>query len=255
MSRELLSRRTLIRTSLAAVAGVSAGFGATWQKTDPSQWSTEEVYQILNDSPWSKTVQVAVMPSAMDQERGGRGGWDEGVPGGMGGGGWGGMGGPGTGGPGMGRRRGGYPANGPTVTIRWVSALPVRLAEAKSSGSAAGETALKPMDQYVIAVLGMPKSGFTPRSESRDSDDAPDDKEFAGHLKTITSLIYSHQRVGPERIELNQGRDARTLFYFDKSDPIELKDKEVEFRVNGDRMQIRRKFILKDMQYDGKLEL
>lgn len=251
---ESLSRRALLRTSVAAVAGVSAAFASDLQVADASQWSIEDVYRILNDSPWAKPVRVVGMRTARPSEASqgsGDGTWGEGVPGGTG---------TGRGGwivPGAAAGRRGFPRpdDGPTVTVRWASALPVRLAEAKSSGSSADAAALTPMDRYVIAVVGMPKSGFAPRGSGRDSDADLDDKEFANHLKTITTLSFGRQRIGPDKVELNQGRDDRTVFYFDKTEPITLKDKDVEFRVNSGRMEIRKKFPLKEMQYKGKLDL
>lgn len=237
------------------IGGIALAASA-WQKDDPAQWTSEDVYKLLNDSPWSKSVQVAVSMRAYGDEspRGGGGTWGEGIPGGAGRGGWGGMGGPGMGGPGMGRGRRGYPGSeqGPAVTVRWVSALPVRLAEAKSAGGSTDAEPAKPMDQYVIAVIGMPRSGFAPKGSENSSED---DDKYVDHLKTITVLSYGHERLSPDKVMLNQGRDARTLFYFDKTDPITLKDKDVDFRISSDRMEIRRKFPVKEMEFQGKLEL
>lgn len=250
-TRSFLRRGTLICPLLLTGIVFAA---SNWQK-DPGQWTSEDVYQILNDSPWSKSVTVVVARQLSDGGRGEGGGtWGEGVPGGQGRGTWGGLGTGGMGGGGMGRGRRGYPSEeGPTVTIRWGSSLPVRLAEAKSAGGAVDEAALKPMDHYVIAVIGLPKSGFEPKNSDRDS--APSDDALIDHLKTVTVLAYGHQRIGPDKIELNQGRDGRTVFYFDKSDPITMHDKDVEFRITGDHMEVRKKFALKDMQYEGKLDL
>lgn len=159
------------------------------------------------------------------------------------------------GGGGMGRtRRSGYPPaeQGPTVTVQWASALPVRLAEAKSAGGAADPAALKPLNEYIIAVIGFPKSGFEPGgSTGSNSDDA----DLADHLKVITVLLFGQQRLNPSKVELNQGRDGQTIFHFEKSEPITIHDKDAEFRVTSDRMEIKKKFALKDMEYQGKLDL
>jgi hypothetical protein len=136
--------------------------------------------------------------------------------------------------------------------LQWASALPVRLAEAKSVGGAADPAALKPLNEYVIAVIGLPKSGFEPRgSNGSDSDNG----DLADHLKVITVLSFGQQRLNPTKVELNQGRDGQTIFHFDKSEPVTLHDKDAEFRITGDRMEIKKKFALKDMEYQGKLEL
>jgi hypothetical protein len=231
---------------------------SSWQKEDPAQWTGEDVYQILNNSPWSKSVAVVVARGSGygDESSGSRRGggtWGEGMPGGGGmgrpGGGW--------GGGGMGRNRGGSPASrqGLTATVQWASALPVRLAEAKLSGGAADPAALKPLNEYVIAVTGLPKSGFTSRSSTGSSPDDSDDTTMADHLKVMTVLSIGQQRLNPTNVELNQGRDGRTIFHFEKSESITAHDKDVEFRITSDRMELKKKFALKDMEYQGKLEL
>jgi hypothetical protein len=252
MCRSFVFVQAILLTSIAACS-LAIG-AASWQKTDPSQWTSEDVYQILNSSPWSRAVKVTVARAAgygdQGQGNGGGGGtWSEGMPGGgMGRGG--GMG----GGMGRGRRGGGYPPaeQGPTVTVQWASALPVRLAEAKSTGSALDPASLKPLNEYTIAVIGFPKTGFEPRGSSgSDSDDA----DLADHLKTITVLSFGQERMNPSKVELNQGRDGQTIFHFEKSEPVTMHDKDAEFRITGDRMEIKKKFTLKDMEYQGKLEL
>lgn len=172
-----------------------------------------------------------------------------------GGGGMGRMGG-GMGSGGMGRRRGGSPSQqGPAVTVLWASALPVRLAEAKSSGGAEDIGAMKPLDEYVIAVIGFPKSGFEPQGSTSDSGDDSDDTRLVDHLKVITVLSFGEKRLNPAKVELNQGRDGRAIFHFEKSEAVTSRDKDAEFRVTGDHMEIKKKFPLKDMEYQGKLEL
>lgn len=160
-------------------------------------------------------------------------------------------------GGGMGRgRRGGNPSADQSmpVTVQWESALPVRLGEAKLSGGEVNAAAIKPLNEYVIAVVGLPKSGFQPK-QGGSSGEEPDDEQLADHLKTLTVLSYGSQRLNPIKVELNQGRDGRAIFHFEKSEPITLQDKDAEFRITSDRMEIKKKFALKDMEYQGKLEL
>ena len=45
------------------------------------------------------------------------------------------------------------------------------------------------------------------------------------------------------------------VFHFAKTHPIELDDKDVEFATRRGSMDIRKKFKLKDMVYNGKLAL
>jgi hypothetical protein len=238
------------------VGSVALAGSAAWQKEGPTQWTSEDVYQILNDSAWSKSVKVSVARTTGygggQGSGGGNGGvWGEGMPGG------GGMGRGGMGGGGMGRRGRGYPPaeQSNPVTVQWASALPVRLAETKMGGGTPDAGALKAMDEYVIAVIGLPKSGFQPRQSSDSSGSDSDGEALADHLKVITVLSSGHQRLNPTKVELNQGRDGRAIFHFEKSEPITLEDKDAEFRITSDRMEIKKKFALKDMEYQGKLEL
>lgn len=156
----------------------------------------------------------------------------------------------------MGRGRGGSPPSEqePTVTVQWASALPVRLAETKASGSGSDRGVTRQPNEYLIAVIGLPKSGFESHG-SGGSDNDSDDTKFADYLKVITVLSVGHERLNPTQIEFNQGRDGRTVFHFEKSEPITLRDKAAEFRISGNRMEVRKKFSLKDMVYLDSLEL
>jgi hypothetical protein len=245
----------IVLTSLVSAAVAAS----SWQKDDPSQWTTEDVYQILNNSPWSKSANVSVARGSGYGEQGpgnaGNGGtWGSGgqMPGSMGRRG-------GMGGGGMGRDRGngGYPpAEQPnTVIVQWESALPVRLASAKTSGGVADPAAMKPLNEYTIAVVGLPTSRLVSERSTGSSGDDADDSRIADHLKVITVLSVGHERLNPTKVELNQGRDGRAIFHFEKSEPITLHDKDAQFRITADHIEVRKKFALKDMEYQGKLEL
>lgn len=245
--------------ALTLVAGLAAA-SSSWQKDDPSQWTSADVYQILNNSAWSKSasVNIATAPGYGNSGSNGGNGGTWGSDGPMPGGGMGRMGGGGMGGGGMGRGRGGgYPRNqqSTTVTVRWESALPVRLAEAKTSGGPVDPAALKPLSEYVIVVIGLPKSGFGSQGPTTGSGDDSEDSRLADRLKAVTVLSFGHEQLNPTKVELDQGRDARAIFHFDKSEPITLENKNAEFRITAERMELRKKFALKDMEYQGKLEL
>ncbi|HEX4770800.1 MAG TPA: hypothetical protein VH351_08235 [Bryobacteraceae bacterium] len=68
-------------------------------------------------------------------------------------------------------------------------------------------------------------------------------------------MAVGHERLSPTKVELNQGRDSRTIFHFEKSEPITTRDKDAEFRITSERTEIKKKFALKDMEYQGKLDL
>jgi hypothetical protein len=237
--------------------------------SDPSQWTGNDVYQILNNSPWTKRLK-------MNLSNGGSGGLgnqtaDAGSnassgqmpPAG------GGMGRRGMGG---GRSRGTYssgggggstssnPKSGPTeVTVQWQSALIVRMAAAKKAGGTVDTASFKPLDEYVIAVIGLPITAVGGRAASADSDNtlsSEEEQRIEEHVKSSASILRSgHDTLTPTKIELDQGSDGRMLIHFSKSDPINVSEKSVEFRLATGRAELRKKFPLKDMEYQGKLEL
>jgi hypothetical protein len=132
------------------LAGVTLA-GEKWDSKDPSQWSSVEIDKLLHNSPWAQPAKVQLGMSSYGQgpNSGGGGGYPGGgggYPGGGGGrGGYGipGIGFPMPGGGGMGypgggggRRGGGNrrpQANTADATVRWDSALPVRLAMAQQN--------------------------------------------------------------------------------------------------------------------------
>ncbi len=254
-----------------------------WQKTDPSQWNSGDVYQILNNSPWSKTVKTSVnnakdandqlgsqSPAGSGAPNGGTWGNSGQMPGaggmgrrGYGSGGYGNSGGT----YGSGRNGGSTQSKpssggnqGPTeVTIQWQSALPVQIAAAKKAVENADVSNIKPLDNYVIAVIGLPMRALGGRAASVDSDQTTDEEEaknIEGRLQQSTELLVGgHEPLHPIKVELNQGADGRILLYFSKSEPITVADKTVEFKLAAGRTEIRKKFTLKDMEYQSKLEL
>jgi hypothetical protein len=255
--------------------GAALHAGSNWQKNDPSQWTSDDVYQVLNNSPWSKTVKTTVVnpkdPNGQigDQTPGGTppngGTWgNSGQMPGMGGGGRRGMGGSrtygsGTGGGNTGRNPS-PSSQGPTeVTIQWQSALPVQIAAAKKIADNVDLSTIKPLDNYVVAVIGLPMRALGGRAASVDSDQTTDEQEtknIENQLKSSTELLRSgHDAIKPVKVELNQGADGRILLYFPKNEPITPGEKMVEFRLAAGHTEIRKKFTLKDMEYHGKLEL
>ncbi len=269
-----MNRKLFPLTFLAAIAGGTLLFAASdWQKSDPAQWSSNDVYQILNNSPWSKIVKTSFTnakdsgdPLSSQSPTG-----STPPP-------------PTTGGslPGTGRRGGGYGGSssrtyssgdsskssksepsysqGPTeVTIQWQSALPVQIAAAKKADTSADISNIKPLDNYVIAVIGLPMRAIGGRAASVDSDQTTDEEEaksLEDRLKQSTELLAGgHEAMHPTKVELNQGADGRILLYFPKNDPITIGEKTVEFKLVAGHTEIRKKFTLKEMEYKGRLEL
>jgi len=231
-----------------------------WKGKAVAEWTEDDARQVLSSSPWSKLVTPKV-----EQPQGGRGGYGRrgGMGGGIGGmgGGRGGMGYPGGGGgyPGGGGG-GGYPGGGQpsdtdsgsgsggrtntpsAVTVRWESALPVREAQLKLHQEVVG--ADEPY--YAIAILGLPS-----RIANRDP------QELKSRMLSDTYL----KPKGKKKIELadvkvlTRDDNPVLLLLFPKSQEITAAEKEVEFSTHVARMEIKQKFPLEDMTFDGKLQL
>ncbi|MBV9759393.1 MAG: hypothetical protein JO340_02415 [Acidobacteriaceae bacterium] len=258
---------------LPALAFAAIAAGAAWSFSDPrnaapSEWTGPEVFQILNNSPWSKTVKVnvpGVSPDALGNQNTANTSSNAGaLPPGAGGVGRRSMGGRGqTTYNSSGRSNGGSssaPRSGPTeVTIQWQSALVVRMAAAKKAGDPVDPAAFKPLDEYVIAVIGLPITavgGPAASAESNNTLSAEEEQRVEDNVKSSTGLLRSgHEPLRPVKIELDQGKDGRMLIHFPKSDPIQASDKTVEFRLAMGHTELRGKFPLKEMEYQGKLEL
>jgi hypothetical protein len=250
-----------------------------WKTKDSSQWTSEEVDKVLNDSPWArgKTVQ----PEQSQQRRsggGGRRGGGFGFPGG--GGGYPGGGGGGGGYPGGGG--GGYPGSngggqngdgtqqGPmNLTIRWDSAAPVQQALMHRGGGESDELkAAKDASEkyYVISVQGLrlPR----PRSSNSNSDDSDNDDNNQRNSKnqndSLRTQLMDAAQLAPKGRSSIYAQDVQidgpggidgVRFLFPRTNPIGAGDKEVDFILNIRRVKVEEKFKLNDMQYEGKLAL
>jgi hypothetical protein len=190
------------------------------------------------------------------------------------------MGGPGGGGGGWGGNRGGQggdsTAGRPTsVLLRWQSALPVQQALARQNGgssatdaqaqpAAAAAPAAAPAadSEYVIAVAGLPDWSGRRRRDA-DSDDSQQNSgasdedrraAFLDRLKESSTLTAKGKSpFGPDKVE--RAADGSILLYFPKSEALSLDDKEVEFATRVGPMDVKHKFKLKDMTWQGKLAL
>lgn len=272
-----IDRRTL-SLCLAAAAAQPVLAADPWTKP-PAQWSEKDLQRILNDSPWSKTVSITLssgMPMGGGR-RGGRGGG--GMSGGMpdasvGAGGTGGEGGMGGGRAGMGEGMGGAPAPSISFLIRWQSAKPVKLATVRARMGAEADTSPQAREfvereepDYVIAVIGPPmgptegqgwpgqnpRQGAAPAKAEGPQRGGPE--QWLSSLKENTWLAWKeHEKLHPSSVVLPPGGQRNVLiFHFPKDHPIELEDKEVEFCMRRGPMEVKKKFKLKDMVYEGRL--
>jgi hypothetical protein len=229
-----------------------------WVKKPFTEWSVKDAAKLLQNSPWAHEVSVG---GAMPMEGGSGGG------GRRGGGGMGGnndMGGMATGGTDSGGRRGGgggpgYPseAGGPggvssmMVRVRWQSALPVRqaivltqLGPEKVDSDQAKKFLSQVSNEYVVAVVGLP-AGL----------DRVPDEQLNELAKSTTLQRKDKDPIAAGAVQKIPGERGSLAFFFPKTSAITLEDKEVEFVSKLVRIEVRRKFKLKDMMVADKLEL
>jgi hypothetical protein len=234
-----------------------------WNGKKPADWSDGEIRQMLSKSPWAKEVIVSYNMGQMGGGGAeGRGGGRGARGGGMGGGGMGaggGIGGEGMGGAGggMGGRGGGgmgdaeMAARAPQfkALVRWETALPVVEATKKQLPGEAAEF-------HLISVSGMPMMGMGGRGARAGGpqDAAERRREMFERLKESTQL----QRKGKDPIypsRLGQAQGGMLFAFARDFQPIKIEDKEVTFLSRMGPMELKVKFALKDMVYNGQLTL
>jgi hypothetical protein len=242
-----------------SLAGAPVWAEDFWLKTKFTEWSDKDVQKMLRDSPWARPVSVQLGGGGMGGMGGGGG------RGGRGGGGGGAdisaapsasddLGG-GMGGMGGGRGRGGgqsmesIPSH--TVTVRWLTALPVRQALARMRfGKEAGTSPeaakmLQPEERrYVVGLADLP-----PQLLMRSN---------PAELKSKATLRVKGREplVATEAVPERGQRGATLYLVFPRPGfPITLDDKDVEVVLKLTSVEIKRRFRLKDMLFDGRLEL
>ena len=218
---------------LGLAAAVAANAADPWKKKF-STWSKNDAIAIWNKSPWVQSAKVEFKIQGKDVEgprSGGVIGPMEGPPGGNG------NVGPPGGAPA--RAGGGIKQVGPgempefRATVRWESAVPMRLAQ--------GREPMAEPDRYVIRVSGFPIL----RADMEASLPA---------FKGTTRL----ERIGKEWLRPTrvQNLDGVLVFTFDgKEQPVTADDREVWFATTLGAMNLRVKFTPKDMIYERNLEL
>lgn len=219
---------------LASSALTAADF---WQEKDFTVWSARQVEKMLTDSPWAKKVTIVV--GSLREE--GLGGFQPGAAG-LGGG-------------------GGAPRDSGdvevqrlrrvTVTVAWLSAMPVRQALVRRQTSPGAP--LQPDRQrqltedepfYAVAVVGLPL-----RLAAKGTID---------EVKSRTALKPNRkERIAPEDIRVFQDgeQSVRVEFRFPRTNAIALDDKEVEFTTKLGDAELTKKFRLADMMVRGRLAL
>lgn len=253
-------KRACFSLLLLLIAGVQALAGAEfWEKKKYAEWTDKEVRKMLNDSPWARPVEIRLdamagmrtgAPAGGRRRGGGGGGLadasvgtgmgagDEGMGGGMG-------------------RGGGIPTPDvvPTVTVyvRWRTALPIKQAlvrarfgdEASSSPEAAKFLSAQET-HYIVEIAGLPAPMLRVK---------PDQIKAGAQLRI-------KDKPPIQAVDIRGGREENrvNLYLFfprgqEGAPAIAVEDKEVEVVLKAGPLDIRRKFRLKEMIFEGKLEI
>jgi hypothetical protein len=224
-----------------------------WQTKPFTEWSDKDVQKIETNSPWAKQVSIAM-------EGGGGGG--TGKSGRKGGGGGGGgedpaMGSAGNAGGSRAQTQevgGGMVGGGSSIslTVCWQTALPIRQAVAKvkykeDAGTSPDAKKLIEEEQkyYAILVSGLPARSMRNGDKMKDV-----------LLKNTTLSVKGKDPIQASDVQSGGNEQkAIVLFLFPKISPLDLDDKDVEFSTKLGPLVVKQKFHLKDMVFNGKLEL
>jgi hypothetical protein len=208
-----------------------------WQKPY-TEWSDKDLQKMIANSPWAHTISISSGPIVAPDAGGGGGGRGGGRGGPQGGG--------GADAPIPGTRE-------PEIAARWQSALPIRQAfvrlkygaEADKSDDAKKYLEKEPMTYEII--LSGPLQPFL-RGK-------PDD--VAKTLSDVTFLTTKEKgAVKSTSIQVGKsGASMDVLISFPRSTPYTVDDKDVEFSTKLGTSTVKIKFHLKDMVYNGKLEM
>ena len=252
IARPCLDRICRSSILLAGVLGITSSivtFAASefWNSKPPSEWSDKELKRLLTNSPWAKEVQPQMNFSGGPNSGTPGGGLPPGGPGGRG------MGGPGGGGPGGPGGGGGFggpdspPSQFPEIKaeVRWESAAPIR------DGSK-DQLSRESSDCYVLSISGLPAGG---PGGVRRGDASNGANEQEGNLKQAASLQRKGKDpIAPARVSISG--NGTMFFYFScESSAISSEDKEVVFQLRTGPIELKTRFLLKDMIYQGKLAL
>jgi hypothetical protein len=194
----------------------------SWKAKPVAAWTEQDARQILTDSPWAKPVTAGLMRIQTEDER--REGGDMGQPHGVG-------------------VDGVKRAPFVRLTVRWETALPVRIAGLKAREI---EPPTVEGDGYKIAVYGIPSAFLK-----------GDPLALGNPLKKLASLKREGKKdVKPSSVEVFQRQDGVVVVYlFPLSAEISRKDTILDFEAVIGRIVVKQSFDLREMQFQGRLEL
>jgi hypothetical protein len=225
-----------------------------WSKPS-AEWSDKDLQKMMNNSPWARPESLTLSgPTPPSVGRSGGTVDDTAAPqpisAGGGGGGRGGRGG-GGGAPAADTPVGG--GVGITIVARWQSARPIKEArvrlkfgEKADSSDEAKQILAHEEPSYVLVLSGTLQPFLRGNPEA-----------LKKALMDGTSLsAKGRSPLKPAEIQI--GGDRRTMeidMAFPRTTPFTLDDKEVDFATKLGDVALKYKFRLKDMMFNGKLEL
>jgi len=236
-----MKRLLLLLIPCSAILLIAAD--AVWKDKPIASWTEEDARQILEYSPWAKTVTAGIARRQTEDER--REGGNMGQP-------------TGVGFDGVDDKRRNLPnignpfavdkppaAKNPPIrlVVRWESALPIRAAEFKAHEA---QPPTLSDNGYSIAVYGVPVSYAK-----------GDPTSLGKPLKESAALKREGKKdVLPTSVEVFQLDNSVVVVYqFPLSAEIGKKDSVVEFSALIGRLQVSQHFLVEEMQFQGKLEL
>jgi hypothetical protein len=229
---DAMTRRTAIFVSLglpAAFESISAWAAAEfWNEKKPENWTPEEIRELLTKSPWAKepSVNYNAGPGNAGRPSGNAGSYGRRTRSTV----------PGSASPGgTSIEKQQY-----KVVARW-EALPIRIAAHSQSTD-------DPLANYVINMIGdLPMLG------THNDETATEREQRAEGLKEYTKLERKNDPIYLSKVIFQNATE--TLFYFPRLEPIFPDDKQVTFTTKLGPLEVKAKFTLKEMVYQGKLEL
>jgi hypothetical protein len=241
-----------------------------WQTKKFTEWDEKEVGKILKDSPWARsfTVETGKSGGGGGGKSGGGGGSNSnrgmGGSGGMGGGGGrsgrgggGNMGGGNMGNNGnmgnmgnTGERQQQRTGGSSSVMVRWMSALPVKQAFARAQygdEAATSPDAVRSLEKqethYVVALIGLPRTMVKKGDQMKKNAVL----KIKGHDPIAASDATAEMK--------DNGIMFVTLSFPKESHPLKAEDGEMALELKLGSKTVTQKFKLKNMVYNGKLEI
>jgi hypothetical protein len=209
-----------------------------WQSKSYTDWNEKELDKVMNNSPWARSISLSMpggTPGGADPKP-----VSEGSGRGRGGG------------------RGGDGDVPPTIGLsaqivaRWQSAMPVKEAFVRTKFRAEAATSpevKETLDQqetnYQIVLSG-PRMAFPGTPEAL--------KKTLGEVTFLSSKTKGAMKPADIQIATSP-KEIDVLFSFPRTTPYSLDDQEVEFVTKVGNSPLKYKFRLKDMVFNGKLEL